>query len=802
MTAFTPAVSDAVGVTDSGRDYAKFRNGVDPAGVTESVTALRSPGRVFSEDVGLTDAVAVVSVVATGVADVVGVPEALGLDRSGVLADSAGVTDTTSPVLSLTGSPADVVGVTDSSTTVVDRTSAVSDAAGVTDVTAAVSDRVLSSLDNVGVTDTGQSSGLGMYGMETVRVTETVATATAAVVIVPVADNVGVSGNVSPVLARSRPVVDVAGVSDAAVATLGTLRATSDNVGVSGTVAVGWGFNQPTADVVGLTDTLVQATAAGRAVADTVGVSDVVITSGNRSGVAADVVGVTDAGSTTFETLRGVDPVGVTDTVVTGFDVSTAYTDLVPAVETLLTEEEQHSDSEPPVMVTDEGMSLVYTRTGEDIVGLTDSLELDVVIGVAHERSAQEAVAVTDLNGEQQTLFIWVEDVLDPVGLTETVKSVAVHVTQVPVDNADVVDSASVVVTRGAFLQETVAPVETVSPVAAISRARVGAIPVPEVVTVVSAINPTPQDTVVVSDNISVVQDGAATSDVLVSVSDAGLAYYHFREGVETVGVSTTATAVIQRIREPADTVGVTDNVGYVRSQSTPILDSVAAVETIDFLVESGFRADVGSDILVPTSISMDRAASSTDPVAAVEQVTSKLTTTRTAAENVSVTDAVANATLQDLPYVDVRMLEAVAVAVTRVGKVSDPVGVAETVAVSVKHVAVAEDAVGVEETLGKQISLHIENDVAVDDVCNREVSYARSPLESVDLGDTLLRVNAAVRPVMESVGAAESLTLRHVVPATQDKSRFARGVLVPNYSRAKIRENESNAKILNPWET
>jgi hypothetical protein len=345
-------VTDTTGITDAGILQSLAANGVDPAGLTDSISAqLTVPiARTITDSTGITD-----------------LGDPLTTDVAETLTDSAGLADATSVSLAGSGSRTanDTAGLIDS--LALAATATVTDSAGLTDTVGPNVGRVTT--DPAGLTDTAVSQrGIAATVDDTTGVTDlAVSQAAAAASLTDTAgltdsravdqtatttDTAGLTD--SRALAQTATTTDTAGLTDATVAqtaAAGT-RQQDDSAGLVDSVALA--VTATVNDSGGLTDQAVGAATVPRTQTDTAGLTDATAAELGKAATVTDTAGLTDARAVAVTFTRTVDDsAGTVDTV----SAATVGARIV----------------DDPIGLADAAVpAMVVLRTVADTVGLTD----------------------------------------------------------------------------------------------------------------------------------------------------------------------------------------------------------------------------------------------------------------------------------------------------------------------------------------------------------------------------------------------------------------------------------------------
>ena len=209
-------------------------------------------------------------------------------------ADSAGITDSVSAVMTFIRDIADSVGITDTpGPQVMSIEIAQDDTAGATDAVGVVASVVRSVADAVGATDA--------------------ATATAAMVRI-LGDPAGITDTAAAIVSATRQVGDAAGVTDAASVVVSAARTVADVAGITDSVTATIYLGATADDTAGATDAVEVTIAAYRSPAEAITASDAVATILSAQRQTDDQAGITDAATTALAAVRQIDDnAGITD---------------------------------------------------------------------------------------------------------------------------------------------------------------------------------------------------------------------------------------------------------------------------------------------------------------------------------------------------------------------------------------------------------------------------------------------------------------------------------------------------------
>ncbi len=276
VAARTP--SDPAGLTDNAtRSATMSRAPADSAAILDGAATSRTSARAATDVAGITDTASAVRVGVRAAADPAGLTDARGLSRGRTQADAAALTDTNARTLTASRATADPAGVTDTAVTARTVARGTTDPAGITDARTAALTRPRTTSDPAGVTDatarqvtaaraTADTAGLtdaaaatlsgatATVTTDTVALTDTAAASRAAgradpagiadSIVVQLAavgaigrvDVAGIADSLTAVMVRSRTVVDLLGVTDAAspyVPSSATVPATTVRTGAT-----------------------------------------------------------------------------------------------------------------------------------------------------------------------------------------------------------------------------------------------------------------------------------------------------------------------------------------------------------------------------------------------------------------------------------------------------------------------------------------------------------------------------------------------------------------------------------------
>lgn len=327
------------GAAASGTDYSRTIN--DGLGVTDARSQLAAVVRALSEAIGVADTAARAAVMLRALTESLGIADSViegtAYQLVETINDAVGLTDAQSRLSILVRAVADSLGMADAATTLAVLLRTIMDAQGITD------------------------------GRTLAR-------------MVAVADDLGVSDEMSRIVAYLRGHADSMGMTDVRSQLLAAVRSITDTEGMTDSYATAWTVLRTISETLGLTDSLIQEG------------------TGALVRVINDVLGMVDARTRLHAALRALSAtMGTTDSMARLFAVSRIISDAEGITDGAY--QGKVFTIAESIGIADEVSRLIaFLRTQEEGVGITDA-----IVRVATVlRTLDESIQLTDV--EQHSL--------------------------------------------------------------------------------------------------------------------------------------------------------------------------------------------------------------------------------------------------------------------------------------------------------------------------------------------------------------------------------------------------------------
>jgi hypothetical protein len=692
---YTQDPADPAGVTDSGTAIQAMARAMDdPVGGTDSAAAVQANTRMPADSAGLTDSAMGALDAVRAPADTAGgtdsVSYTLGTLYTPTPADNAGVTDTATPVQAVVRTPADSAGATDAVTLTVTRGPA--DSAGGSDSAAAVQTTVRTSADAAGATD---SAARAHDMVRSVR-----------------RPNLAVNPELE---------VDASGwVSGGSITRVlhngkYWLQGDADTYTYASVPLVAGKYYAISARFSG-----------------TPGEDVLIYSTDNWVGAITEYTLVTIPGSGEV-VARAKSTVAAAQTMTGNFGLYTAPGQTVKITEAFIEEVsgpglhagEYYGDTAGITDSVSYTLGAEYQKTPADSAGATDSASAstDFVRTPADSAGATDATALAVTRSPA-----------DNAGLTDTPAAVQALV-RAPADSAGGTDSATDVMTMDRGPADSAGGTDSATPIQALARTQDDSAGASDSAAAATDFVRTPADPAGATDATALARSISAGEDDAAATDSATRALDAVRTAADNAGL--TDTALVERGANPADTASGADAVSFTMTRERTVDDPAG-------LTDTGIGSLVAQDTILDN-------AGATDTAAAVQA------TSRTAADAAGATDAATavQSTIQ-APADSAGGTDATTATWDRVREVADTASASDSAAPVQGTARTAQDSAG------------------ATDAADATQDHTRNPDDPAGLLDAEVHVQASARTLADPAGLTDSVTA--VLSATEDLADTAGG--------------------------